>query len=296
MGPSTQRKAIQPRKRDKVDPASIDVTKSVELAVLAVRGVNARCLLSGTDREITLRSGDLWDIVPGEVVHVGPQKVWSYFRHTYLSGTIMRHQIDLEVFKLAPLALTDCGMWEPKEHYWGEEGEALEDWAIPIYEGGPRPEFEMEQVIPGDDPDDPDADPISEAVALYEGGSMEDAGSLLMDILQVDFRCLDAHAHLGNFAFDPRPEPALRHYKVGVLIGELSLGSDFRGLLPWSLIDNRPFLRCLHGYALCLWRLGRFEEAQKTLERMLWLNPSDNQGGRFLLSDVRERSPWAPEE
>ena len=43
---------------------------------------------------------------------------------------------------------------------------------------------------------------------------------------------------------------------------------------------------------LCLWRLGRFEEAQGVFDRMLWLNPSDNQGVRFLVGDVRARRRW----
>ena len=63
-------------------------------------------------------------------------------------------------------------------------------------------------------------------------------------------------------------------------------------MLPWGLVDNRPFLRCVKGFGLCLWRLGRFEEAQAIFERMLWLNPSDNQGVRFLVGEVRARLRW----
>jgi tetratricopeptide (TPR) repeat protein len=113
-----------------------------------------------------------------------------------------------------------------------------------------------------------------------------------MEACQADLRCLDAHAHLGNFDFDHRPKDAIRHYEVGVRIGELSLGEGFDGLLPWGMIDNRPFLRSMHGFGLCLWRLGRFEEAERIFDRMLWLNPSDNQGIRFLISDVRARLAW----
>jgi hypothetical protein len=109
-------------------------------------------------------------------------------------------------------------------------------------------------------------------------------------------RRLDAHAHLGNFVFDSGPKVAIRHYEVGVRIGELSLGPDFDGLLPWGHIDNRPFLRCMHGFGLCLWRLERFEEAERIFGRMLWLNPSDNQGVRFLIDDVRARTVWEDRE
>ena len=77
----------------------------------------------------------------------------------------------------------------------------------------------------------------------------------------------------------------MRHYEIGVRIGELSLGDAFDGVLAWGLIDNRPFLRCLHGYALCLWRLGRFAEAKRASSSgCSRLNPSDNQGGGFPLS------------
>jgi len=43
----------------------------------------------------------------------------------------------------------------------------------------------------------------------------------------------------------------------------------------------------MHGYGLCLWRLGRFDEAERVFNRMLWLNPTDNQGVRFLFTDVK---------
>jgi hypothetical protein len=67
-------------------------------------------------------------------------------------------------------------------------------------------------------------------------------------------------------------------------------------VLAWGLIDNRPFLRCMQGYGLCLWRLERWDEAEHVFERMLWLNPSDNQGIRGLLPLVRDREPWVDDE
>ena len=88
------------------------------------------------------------------------------------------------------------------------------------------------------------------------------------------------------------PAEAIRHYEAGVRIGEQSLSQGFEGLLPWGHIDNRPFLRCMHGYGLCCWRLGRFEEAERVFDRMLWLNPSDNQGVRGLISPVQQRLNW----
>jgi len=156
--------------------------------------------------------------------------------------------------------------------------------------------FEMEQVLPGEDPDDPFDDPITRSNDLKDAGERAEARKILMDLCQTDLRCLDAHSHLGNFVFDHSPQHAIRHYEVGLRIGELSLGNDFSDVLPWGLINNRPFLRCIHGYGLCLWRLKRFEEAEQVFQRMLWLNPSDNQGVRFLMDDVKIKTAWENRE
>ncbi len=150
----------------------------------------------------------------------------------------------------------------------------------------------MEQVLPGQDPDDPFADPITRSNDLKDAGEWVAARMILMDLCQADLRCLDAHAHLGNLVFDRRPEEAIRHYQVGVGIGELSLGDRLEAVLPWGHVDNRPFLRCMHGYGLCLLRLGRYDEAGRVFEKLLLLNPSDNQGVRFLVDAVRAGEPW----
>jgi hypothetical protein len=57
-------------------------------------------------------------------------------------------------------------------------------------------------------------------------------------------------------------------------------------------LDNRPFFGALHGMALALWRLQRFEAAELVLLNVLWLNPTDNQGARALLPDVRAGRRW----
>jgi hypothetical protein len=245
-----------------------------------------------TDRIITLRAQRLWDLVPGEIATVKPAKLWRYGGHPYLSGEIESKRLDAAALGLVPLRLEEQGTWDPDEEYWGEPDDPIDEWAKPIIANGTRREFEMEQVLPGQDPDDPFSDPITEANDLKDAGDYVGARRILMELCESDLRCLDAHAHLGNLVFDYRPEDAIRHYEVGLRIGELSLDADFDGVLRWGHVNNRPFLRCMHGYGLCLWRNERFEEAGRLFERMLWLNPSDNQGVRFLLEAVRSRTPW----
>jgi hypothetical protein len=280
------------RRRHKATSADLDLGRPVELVALSVKERAARCRLLGSDRVVTLRASGLWEVVPGEIVTVKPRKQWRYGGHPYLSGEIESTRLEASALDLVPLRLEDKGMWDPEEHYWGEQDDPIEEWAKPIIAGGPRPEYEMEQVLPGTDPEDPFSDPISEATDLKDAGDSVAAQKIFMELCEVDLRCLDAHAHLGNLVFGSRPRDAIRHYGVGLCIGELSLGGSFDGVLSWGHIDNRPFLRCMHGYGLCLWRLGRFDESVRVFERMLWLNPSDNQGVRFLIEVIRARTAW----
>ncbi len=283
-------------RKHKASEKDIDLSKPVDLVVLAVKQQAARCRILGSERAITLRAGSLHRVVPGQIATVKPHKQWRYAGHPYLSGTIESTRIDAAVLGLVPLELNAFGEWNPSEEYWGGEDEPIEEWAKPIIARGPRLLFEMEQVLPGSDPANFDSDPILEANDLRDAGDTEGAQGVLATMLEADLRCLDAHAHLGNIHLRLSPHWALSHYEVGVCIGDLSFGDRFDGVLAWGLIDNRPFLRCMHGYGLCLWRLERWEEAECVFDRMLWMNPSDNQGIRFLLPAVRARDRWVDDE
>lgn len=278
--------------RHKVTDEDIDLDRPVELIALVVKERVARCRLLGSERMITLRAAGLWNVTPGQIVTVEPRKQWRYGGHPYLSGEIKNTRIDVPALGLVPLRLEEFGEWDPADHDWGDEGEGPAEWAAPIIAAGPRPQFEMEQVLPGDDPHDRDGDPILESNALKARGEVDAAHEILVGMLDADLRSLDAHVHLGNFSFETSPRKANGHYEVGFRIGESSLGEGFCGVLPWGLIDNRPYLRCVHSYALCCWRLGEHDEAASLFERMLWLNPTDNQGARSLLPAVRAGESW----
>lgn len=281
--------------RDKSAATDSDKDGSIELITLSVKEKAARCRELGSDLQVTFRSSGVSELFPGEIATVKPHKRWRHSGHPYLSGEIESARLDVSALHLVPLKLRERGGWTPEEHYWGEADEPIEEWAKPIIARGARESFEMEQVMPRAESDDSDSDPIGEAVDLKDAGDGGAARKILMNLCAADLRCLDAHAHLGNFDFDHSPEAAIRHYQVGVRIGELSLGPDFEGLLPWGYIDNRPFLRCMHGFGLCLWRLGRIEEAERIFTRLLWLNPSDNQGVRSMIDDVRAGIVWEEE-
>ena len=129
-----------------------------------------------------------------------------------MSGRIVSSRIDIAALGLESLRLEDMGMWDPTDEYWGEDGEPIEEWAKPIIAAGPRPQFEMEQVIPGEDPEDSFDDPITYSVDLKNAEEDREAETVLQNLCQADLRCLDAHSHRGNLRFDNRPKDAIRHY------------------------------------------------------------------------------------
>lgn len=76
-------------------------------------------------------------------------------------------------------------------------------------------------------------------------------------------------------------------------IGAFLLGRIFDGVLPWNLVDNRPFLRCMNGAGLCAWRAGRSREAAAIFRKMLSLDPRDGQGAAYNLAAIEDEKTWA---
>jgi hypothetical protein len=78
------------------------------------------------------------------------------------------------------------GDWDPTEEYWGEPGDPLPALWQEVIAAGVRPCFEMEQVLPGVEPDDWDRDPIVDAADLHRAGHHRDAVRLLEGLLAID--------------------------------------------------------------------------------------------------------------
>jgi hypothetical protein len=229
--------------------------------------------------------------LPRQVAERGgkAREEWAYPLRTVPESARAAHLT--KRLRAQPLRLQFIRMWKPEDEYWGEAGDELEPDFEEIIEAGARPECQMEQVLPGFDPADPE-DGIILSAGLANAGYRREAREMLREMLTQDQRCIDAHAHLGNLVFDRNPAGALVHYQTGTAVGERALPPRYSGLLSWGLVDNRPFLRSLHGMGLCLWRLGRAREAQTVFHTMLWLNPSDAQGARFNLQCVRAGLAW----
>lgn len=126
-------------------------------------------------------------------------------------------------------------------------------------------------------------------------GYDREAEAYYKETLRLDPGHADAWVHVGNIRLDEgHVREALPLYERAEAAAlERTIGDPDQYPMPyWGDLDSRPFMRALHGQGLCFYRLGRTQEARQVFERMLELNPNDNQGARFLLHDLKEGLTW----
>jgi len=78
-------------------------------------------------------------------------------------------------------------------------------------------------------------------------------------------------------------------WEQSVRIGRKAFTLEFKAdqdRLEWGWLDNRPFLRCLHGLAIAKYRNMELEDALQLFQELLSLNPNDNQGVRAMAVEV----------
>jgi hypothetical protein len=259
----------------KVEGDDIVVGKPVDLLVLACKSNALRCRLLGSAREVTLRTA-VRDEIAGSVITVTPKKQWTHARHPYLSGDVTAVRIDASVLGLEPLAL--------------RREDAARDTAGRDAAGSGRRAYRLVPVASSND--DPATELLFEAQDCIDARDYAEADELLHKVLALDLRHLDAHAMLGERNLSSWATLALHHFELGVAIGSLSVGEGFDGVLPSGLVENRPFLRCLHGLSRALLRCDRREDAAAALRRLLRLEPSDPLGAGARLAAIEAGKTW----
>ena len=127
---------------------------------------------------------------------------------------------------------------------------------------------------------------------LKEGYEIE-ARRKFKEVLKYDSKYVDALNGLGNIAFDRgRLKEAEKYYRAAYRLTVEKLGDEFSKQVRWSIISNRQYLRAMHGLGLVLWRKGKPREALVIFEKILELNPDDQQGIRFLVSAIEKGQKW----
>jgi len=136
-----------------------------------------------------------------------------------------------------------------------------------------------------------DGEPFEQALDMFRSGYYDEAGRQLRAFIHEYPYHIDSYHHLGIIETDlDHPARALKYFETGYRIGLLAFTGNFGGSLPWICLENRPFLRAAHGYGLALERKRRHLEAVEVYEQILALNPSDNQGIRYLLPSLYLRA------
>ena len=102
---------------------------------------------------------------------------------------------------------------------------------------------------------------------------------------------IDVHAHIGNALLEQgKTGLALAAYQTGIALGSAAIPQGYSGLIEWIELENRPFLRAVHGATICHLRRRHWRKAIPLLEDMLAWNPKDNQGNRYLIGSVYLRA------
>lgn len=131
------------------------------------------------------------------------------------------------------------------------------------------------------------AEKAMELIIEAENAPERRARKLIKDALKLDPNCVDAYILQGEMA--DSLEQAIKFYRQAVEVGEKALGPDtFEENAGhfWGIVETRPYMRALQTLASVLWVYGEPEETIAIYQKMLELNPGDNQGARYNLLDA----------
>jgi len=124
---------------------------------------------------------------------------------------------------------------------------------------------------------------------IYDAWEIDDPDirvKMAIEAIEITKDCADAYVILAEDQAKTW-EDARDYYEKGVKAGERALGKktfkEDRGYF-WGMTSTRPYMRARRGLAHALWQLGKYDEAIGHYKEMLDLNPSDNQGIRYVLA------------
>jgi tetratricopeptide (TPR) repeat protein len=118
----------------------------------------------------------------------------------------------------------------------------------------------------------------------WEAPTATKAKALARKALHVSEDCADAYILLSRLA--KTNVEAISLLRKAVAAGEHALGAQaFKEMSGefWGFLETRPYMRALAGLAQSLMDMGQSEEAADCFQRILQLNPDDNQGVRYGL-------------
>ena len=113
--------------------------------------------------------------------------------------------------------------------------------------------------------------------------------ALAMQALELWPDCADAFNTLA--AATGSTVQKLAYYNQAVQAGQRALGEEFLADQHnvghfWGILETRPYMRALAGVGHMSIKLRLFTRAEEIIRNMLYLNPGDNQGVRYLLLEI----------
>ena len=122
------------------------------------------------------------------------------------------------------------------------------------------------------------------AYDALEANGLEEALYLAGEAQKLDPECTDAQRLMVDL-LPTSPENRLHLMREVVATAERNLGESFEQDAGhfWLKVSTRPYMRAAQHLGELLAGAGQFDEAAAIFDRMLDLNPKDNQGMRFPL-------------
>lgn len=214
-------------------------------------------------------------------------KRWQFNKTTYISGKVQHFSFNLDSIDVPGHDYEESEMVSSLDWYGPGELTGLVGKCL---KGGKRPSIEFHDYT-GFDFYGPNSDPVFEAADSADPSRRYD---ILTKLWEEFPQCIDALVHIANpyihssFFF----RNAENCYRAAIAIAERNLPPNFDCVALWLCLENRPYLRALHGYCILLWSKNRFNEAEKIACKLLRLNPPDNTGVRFIIDEIHNKEPW----
>ena len=136
------------------------------------------------------------------------------------------------------------------------------------------------------------------AIELWEEDDINQAEQRYRQLLTDYPEFIDVYHHLALLLDEAGHYcEAIQLWEQAVQIGLSAFPGSFlvgQDLLPWSYLDNRPFLRAYHGLGYDFFERRKFESALSIFNNILALNPSDHQGirGPAINCNFHLKRPW----
>lgn len=125
---------------------------------------------------------------------------------------------------------------------------------------------------------------------LFEGDKKRAIRSF-KKVLEIDDEHIDAYNSMGSIFWD-NLKKAKQYYQKAYELTEKHFNSRWPDSIEWGILENRKYLRAIHGFGLILWREGNPEEAKQFFMLLLKLNKNDNQGIRYLIAAIFKGLTW----